>query len=134
MPDVVPFWTPGESLTCHAGTAVTGGRFVRNNGARVDGNVRVIAFTANGQKAFGVAARDKGVGEKVMVFAKPGQIVPVRAGAALTAEQAVMGDATGQAIPYVAGAGVHIAGYAVDDAANGTDAPIQLMPGHGGLT
>lgn len=133
MPDVVPFWTPGESLTCHVGADVTGGRFVRISGARVNDNPQVGPCGA-GQAVAGVAARDKAAGQKVLVYSKPGQIIPVRCGAALAAGTKVMSDATGQAVAYVAGAGVHVAGVLWDDVANGADGLVRLLPGDGALT
>lgn len=120
--DVVPFWTPGESLTCHVEAAVTGGRFVDISGPRVDGNPQISPAAPAGN-AIGVAARDKGAGLKVMVFCAPGQIVPVRAGAALAAGQEVEVGAGGTAVPLAAGAAV---GRAFDDAADATDCPIEL--------
>lgn len=133
MPDVAPFWTPGESITCHAEAAVTGGRFVAISGPRVGGNPQVSPAGA-GALIFGVAARDKGAGAKVMVYAKPGQIVPVRCAFAGAAGNKVMSDANGQAVLYVAGAGNHVAGELVDDVANGADGPVRLLPGDGSAT
>ena len=53
----------------------------------------------------------------------PGWIVPVTAGATLTAGQEVQTDATGQAIPFAAGVK---AGYVLNGAASGADAEIAL--------
>jgi hypothetical protein len=52
------------------------------------------------------------------------KIVAVKAGAALAAGGLVASDATGQAIPYVAGAGVVAVGTALFDAALGDQAAI----------
>lgn len=127
MPDIVPFWTPGESITCHAEAAVIGGRFVAISGPRVGGNIQISPATA-AQGAFGVAARDRGIGEKALVFAKPGQIVPVRTGEALTANDEVEVGAAGVAMKLANGVAV---GRACDDAGNGTDCPIRLYDGAG---
>lgn len=113
MPDVTPYWIPGDTITCHASAAVTGGRFVGVSGAPVDGNPRVAHAGAAG-RVIGVAARDAATGAKVMVFAGPGTIVPVEAGATLAAGADVSSDATGRA----AAAGAIIAGTALSDAAD----------------
>lgn len=118
--DCTPFWDVADTITCHAEAAVVGCRLVSISGPRVDGNPQV-SHTAAGEEAFGVASRDKGAGEKVMVIRKG--IVGVTAGVALTAGQDVQSDANGQAI--VLAAGVR-AGTVVDDAGIGTIALIAL--------
>jgi hypothetical protein len=58
-------------------------------------------------------------------------VAKVVAGAAITAGQLVMTNASGEAIPYVANAGAnHAAGMALDDAAGaGSLIPVLLTPG-----
>lgn len=123
----VPFWTPAQALTAHAGVALTGKRFVRVSGPRVGGNVQVNHSA--GADVLGVAAYDSPAGDKVTVNAVG--IVPVTAAAAITAGQRVTSDATGQAAVATgaAGATVAYAGIAVDDAAAGADVPVLIRPG-----
>lgn len=123
MPDVTPRWMPGDTITAHCEVAVTGRRFVSISGPTVDGNPQVSP-TGAGLAALGVAARDKLTGEKVMVIGAPGTIVPVDAGAAITAGQKVQSDASGRAIPLAAGVDL---GLAVDDGANGATALVKLF-------
>lgn len=118
--ETIPYWQPGDTPTCHAKAAVTGKRFVAISGPRVGGNPQVSPAGA-GVKVFGVAGRDAAAGTKVIAHTEG--IVPVTAGAALTAGQEVQSDATGQAIVLAAG---KPAGSVVDDVALGADAPIQL--------
>lgn len=121
--DVTPTHFPGDTVTCHAEAAVTGGRFVAITGPRVDGNYQVSHATAAGAK-FGVAARDKGAGDKVMVIKRG--IVGVTAAAAITAGQEVEVGANGQAAVFAAGIK---AGVACDDAALGELVLIDLYLG-----
>lgn len=124
--DVVPFHFPGDTVTCHAEAAVTGGRFVAPSGPRVDGNYQVSHATA-GAPTLGVASRDKAAGEKVMVFTRG--IVGVTAAVALTAGQSVQSDAAGQATPLTdagAAAPFGVAGIVLEDAAAGAVAIIKL--------
>lgn len=122
MPDVTPYWKPGSELTAHVEADVVGGRFVDISGPRVDGNPQVSPAAAAGN-AFGVAARDKAAGNKVMLFKGPGAIVPVFAEAALAAGQEVQVGAAAGAVVLAAGRAV---GRAVDDAAAGAFCPVEI--------
>lgn len=123
----VPFWDEAESLTAHASAAVTGKRFVSPSGARVDGNPRVASAASSvTSKPLGVSAYDAASGAKVTVYTEPGLVMPVTASVAITAGQPVYSDPTGQATPTAPVAGALIAGYALDDAAIGTDAVVKL--------
>jgi hypothetical protein len=138
--DMVPTKRPGEDITGQATAAVTGKRFVRISGARAfrfnvlattaDGNNYKVAPATAGGAAVGVAKYDQPtVGGKVGVAR--GGFVIVTAGAAITAGQFIMSDATGQAVPWTSAASEANAklGYAVDDAANGADAEIAINLG-----
>lgn len=136
--DLVRTLHQGEDITGQATAAITGKKFVRISAARTnkfnvlgataDGNnYKVAPVNAIGQPAIGVAKYDQpNVGGKVGIAR--GGIAPVLAGAAITAGQEVMADATGAAIPWVfAASDVNKKlGLAVDDAANATDAEILL--------
>jgi hypothetical protein len=119
--ECTPFHLPGDEITCHASAAITGKRFVKISGARVNDCYRVAPCTA-AARAVGVASRDAASAAKVMVFAEG--IVPVTVGAGgVTAGQEVESDATGQAITLAAGKSL---GVAMDDASAAADCPIKL--------
>jgi hypothetical protein len=121
--ECVPHWMPGDVLGCHASAAVTGKRFVKVTGVPVEGNPRV-GPTVAGDKPLGVADRDVAIAEKVGVYSQPGIVVPVTAGAAITAGQEVQSDASARAIPLAAG---KVAGMALNDQATvGSDVMVKL--------
>ena len=129
--ECLPFKESGSAVTAKATAAVTGKRFVKISGDRTGGpslstdveNVYQVAPAAAGDRAIGVAGWDAATGELVKIYTKPGIIVPVTAGAALTAGQEVQSDATGQAIVLAAGKAL---GIVMSAAASGADAEIKL--------
>lgn len=125
MAESIPLFDKGDSITCKAGSAVTGARFVRIEAARgTDESFVAGHVTANTQPCFGIAAHDAAVGEHFGVHHQPAIVTEVEAGDNLTAGSLVMSDATGRAIPYVSGAGVLALGTALDDATTGAKALI----------
>lgn len=120
----VPFYSEGKEFTCHAGAAITGKRFVRVS-ANASAERPVVSHAGAGAlDVLGVSGFDAAIGEGVTVYRKP-NVMPVTAGATITAGQRVESDATGKAIPFAtAGAAV---GIALADAANGADAKIALF-------
>lgn len=125
--ECISFYEPGKNLTAVATAAVTGKRFVAISGNRstasaTAGNLSVAHATAAGRIA-GVSQADAAVGALVGVLRGNSRVVPVTAGAAITAFQEVEVGAAGVAVPKAAGVAV---GYAVTGAANGTDAQISL--------
>lgn len=123
MPESIPIHRPGEQITCHAGVAITGARFVALTGEPVGGNPSVGAPAA-GARTFGVAARDAAAGAKCSVMGLDGQIVPVEAAVALAAGNLVTPTATGAA--GVAAVGNQISGSVVQGAAAGAQALVRL--------
>lgn len=131
--DCIPFKEPGSAVTGKATAAITGKRFLSISGNRTGGgagglstdlaNVYQVAPTGAGLRAIGVAKNDAANGSLVGIHTQPGIIVPVTAGATLTAGQEVQSDATGQAIPLAAGKSL---GVAMTGAAAGADAEIKL--------
>jgi hypothetical protein len=137
--DCIPWYEDSDRLPAEAFTAVTGKRFVIPAAARLSGpmipataqvgtsdptdggNIRVGHAAAAGA-ALGVSSWDAAVGEKLTVICEG--VVPVQAGAALTAGQRVEVGANGTAVPLAAGVPV---GIAVDSTANGADAQIKLI-------
>lgn len=101
--ECIPYHEPGQRLTGTPTTAVVGKRFVAISGNQQADGTWSIAPSAAGGRALGVASYDGAVGAKVPVVAGAGYIVPVTAGAALTAGQEVEADATARAIPLAAG-------------------------------
>lgn len=125
--ELIPLFYPADTLTGHAEVAVTGKRAVAISGPRVDGNPQVSP-AADAEAFFGVAAYDAAAGEKVTIW-RVG-VVPVTAGAAVTAGQALALNATGQVVAAApaAGATAAVIGIAVDDAASGADCFVALNP------
>jgi hypothetical protein len=112
--EAIAYYDNGEDLSCYAnGAAVTGKRFVKVNGVKrvgsqalatdaLGGNIPVVHCTA-GAKALGVSTYDAADTEGVPVM-RGHKVVPVESGAAMTAGQKVMSDATGRAITWVTAA------------------------------
>lgn len=150
--ECIPTKSPASTVSVQATAAVTGKRFVKISGPRVGGGLtggtsqvttagpgygantlsgdvtdvyQVTPCSVSGEASLGVAGSDLAVGGPVGKVYKHGvgHILPVRAGAAITAGQEVQTDATGQAIPLAGGKAL---GYAVDSAASGADCEISL--------
>ena len=146
--DCIKIKEDGDHITCEAdGAAVTGKRFVYVSGTRTStlvasgqgaglvadasadkSNVyRVKNVATLGVRGLGVAAFDAAQGTMVNVI-RTG-IVPVTAGAAITAGQELMNDAQGRVIPWVFAASMANAkiGMAMADQATvGNDAEVLL--------
>lgn len=124
--DCNPFFDPGDSITCHAGADIKGKTLVKISGQPVGGNPQVVPATAG--TGWGVAARDVAAGGKVLVF-RGSLVVPITAGAALTAGQFVTADAAAEAVVADTSAPatvVAVAGQVLADAADGADAIVAL--------
>lgn len=128
--DCIPYKRPGQDLSAKASAAVTGKRFVKVTGNRTsgpglaatgEGSVYTMGPNTAGVRAAGVAAWDAALGEIFNVICAG--VVPVTAGAAITAGQEVESDATGQAIPLASGKAL---GVALSGASSGQDAEIML--------
>lgn len=100
--ECIPYFEDADRVTGHCTATVRGKRFVAVSGnLQTDNNV-AVAEAGSGVAAFGVAGYDGATGAKIPVITG-NQIVPVLAGAALTAGQEVQSDAQGRAIPLAAG-------------------------------
>lgn len=150
--ECIPTKSPALTVTGQATAAVTGKRFVVVSGPRIGGGIaggssvvttpqiagydtttlsgdisdvyQVAPAATSGSAVLGVAGQDIPVGQVNLIYkVGQGHILPVTAGAAITAGQEVQTDAQGRAIPLAGGKAV---GYAVDSAASGADAEIVL--------
>lgn len=117
----IPFYSEGYIFTCHAAQDLAGKRFVTLAGNQLDDRP-TVGYAAGG-RPLGVSAYDVVLGGGVTVYRAP-SVMPVTAGAALTAGQEVGSDAEGRAVPAGAGTGI---GLALADCAEGDDAKIALI-------
>lgn len=131
--EAIHFYEPGKSITCKAGAAVTGKRAVAITGNRTsgpglsataEGGVYTVGAVSAGGRIFGVAAHDAAINELVTVLR--GGIVPIRAGAAISAFAEVEVDANGQVITKSSGVAI---GFVATGASNGADAEVVLYNG-----
>lgn len=104
--ECIPYFEPATRPTGRCTAAVRGKRFVSSSATIPGGpigteNIRV-AESAAGAHSIAVAAYDGAINEEIPLL-RGHMIVPVTAGAALTAGTAVQTDATGRAIPLAAG-------------------------------
>ena len=116
----IPFYSEGAIWTAHCGADVTGCRFVSVVGNDIDDRP-VVGHAA--ARVLGVAAYDAPLGAGVTVYQSP-NVMPVTAGAALTAGQEVGSDAQGRAVPATGGV---VAGIVLRDVAAGGEAKVKLV-------
>lgn len=133
--EAITFYEPGSDITCFAGAAVVGKRFVIITATKrgglpgaldttaSGGNIVIGPAVANG-RIFGVARYDAAINTLVPVIKAPGIIVPVTAEATLTFGQEV---AVGAAAGAKVAASTQMAvGFVIADCANGADAQVCL--------
>lgn len=124
--ECIPLYDAGDDVPVHAEAAVTGCRFLAISDPQQgpvlaglsptsEGSNIVVSHCGAGAKAFGVSSYDSPAGDKLYAI-RGNKLVPVLAGAAITAGQQVESDANGKAIPLNTG---KANGMAVDDIANG---------------
>lgn len=132
-----PMFGCEKPITMHASAAVVGKTFADisatiQSGPSIttvalsttfDGGNLVTATAAAKAKAIGVYAYDRAEGEPVPVLYEAGGVLPVTAGAAITATEEVEVGANGKAIPLAAGKAV---GKATTTAGNGEDCFVRL--------
>jgi hypothetical protein len=143
--ECIPYKEEATTVTAKAKAAVKGKRFVKVGGNRTGGggggaegsvtvgvglstdleNIYQVEPTVAGNQAVGVAGWDTPVNGEVKVYLKgKGFIVPVTAGAAITAGAEVESDAEGRAVTVAAGKPLGMAMNGVTEA--GKDAEILL--------
>jgi hypothetical protein len=121
--EVVGIYEPGRDITGRTTAAVVGKTFLQISGARSSGNIAVATATAGG-RVFGVAKYDQPtVGDIVAVARGNSRVTQVTAQGAISAFQEVEVGTGGTAKAKNTGIAV---GYAVDAAADATDAQISL--------
>lgn len=124
MPTVVPRFTPATDVTVNATAAVTGGRLAGISATAAADRKIQAAHAAAAGPAFGVFATDQAAGGDVLVY-RAG-VVPVEAGAAITAGQRVEAAAGGTVIPLATGVAV---GLATTTVAAGALCDVALLVG-----
>lgn len=101
--ECIPLYEPGKRITIVADGAVSGRRLVKTNASKGQGfpgaNLHVVQGTVAGDRPDGVSTWDLAITE-VGAMVRDG-VVPVDAGATVTAGQQVMMDTTGRVIPWV---------------------------------
>lgn len=127
----LPFHDEGNSITVqnNSGGLIGGKRFVAVNGSGEFDDVTLVGLPAAGARVLGVSAYDAAAGAQFTCYTSPGIVMPVVAGVAITAGAAIATDATGAAIIANAGTvtGQLVVGYALKDAAAGSDAKVKLV-------
>jgi hypothetical protein len=134
--ECIPYYDDGDHISGYCTAAVTGKTFVKISGTRSGGVFDPTATALPADKGapnintataagriFGVASYDGALHGFVDVVRGSKMVVPVTAGAAITAFEEVEVGANGKAVPLATGVAV---GYALADCANGDDAQISL--------
>lgn len=132
---ILPLFTPAQDVTAAASAAIGAGKFVKisadmqaspllNVSAPLTkGNLMVVAQCVAGDKAIGVSKWDASGADEVLGLFTGGQVVPMTAGAAITAGVEVQSDANGNPITLAAG---KANGIAVSTAANAATVYVKL--------
>jgi len=128
-----------QTLTVHAGYAITGKTFVgpltgyqgQGPGLAADplpagdtGNLQAPAAPTAGGLASGVASWDVASGGKATIIRGAGTMVPVTSGAAVTVGAELQVDTSGRVVPFSTGRRVGVAHSAAGAA--GTDVVVEL--------
>lgn len=120
--ECIPLYRPGQDVSAVTTGAVTGKTFVDYSAALGTGLLSVNTATAAGKVA-GVAAYDAASGARVAVIRGKGQIVPMTAGATVTALAEVEVGTSGRPINFAAGVKV---GRALSGGTVGTQIWVEL--------
>lgn len=121
MPESIHYFKPGQDVTALPSTALEGARFVTIGEGGIYNQPR-IGYSADGERPFGVVARDADADEPVMVHT--GGIVPVTVAAAVTAGSYVAAGADGKAVAALDAASAH--GVVLADASADQTASVHL--------
>lgn len=108
--ECIALYDSGDDVPVHAEAAVVGCRFVKISdpmqgpvlgglSTTSEGSNIVVSHCGLGEQAFGVSSYDADAAGKLYAI-RGNKIVPILAGAAISAGQQVQSDANGKAIPY----------------------------------
>jgi hypothetical protein len=123
--ELIPFMENAVRVTATASASVAGKTLVSISGDKNADGTYTVGPTGAGEQAFGVASWDALTGAKVTIITiSSGMIVPITAGAALTAGDSITADANGAAVVAVADA--RACGIVLTGAADEADAVVQL--------
>lgn len=120
--ECIPYYRPGQDVTALTTTAVVGKTFVDWTTAWTT-NLGSVGTAAAGGKVAGVAAYDAPITSRVAVIRGKGQIVPVTAGAAITAGAEVEVGTGGKVVTKASGVAV---GRALNTGVNNQDCIVEL--------
>ena len=140
---ITPLFDPADKVTAAVTGAISSGKFVKiggnvQGGPRLDvststspltgGNLMQVSLCGAGQKAIGVTRWDTAAAGDVVGLYVGGQIVPMTAGASITADNEVMSDASGNPVPWTSAASEanKALGKAISGASNGATVYIKL--------
>jgi hypothetical protein len=111
--EAIAYFDPGDDLTGQATATIVGRRFIKVSGAKQIGSQALsndtlggsilVAHCGAGQQALAVSTYDCAIGYKLPIV-RGHKVMPVEAGAAATAGDSCMSDATGRAITWVSAA------------------------------
>ena len=124
--ECVPLFKPGQDISATASAAVTGKRFVAWTGyfsTSTPSTLPTAAHAGAGLAVAGVAVYDAASGSRFAITRGKGAIVPVTAGAAITAGAEVEVGTAGKAITKASGIAV---GKAMQTGVTDTDCFIEL--------
>jgi len=127
--EAIPFYRPGQDITCKAGVALTGKRLCAITGNRSGGpglgtdlqNLYVVGLPAAGGRVLGVVGYDVGAGDPVPV--KREGVLPILTAGAIAAFAEVECDAQGRVITKASGVAI---GVCLTGVGSGADAEIYL--------
>lgn len=140
---ITPLFEPADDVSAAVTAAISAGKFVKIGGNIQGGplldlstptspftksNALVVSLCGAGQKSIGVTKWDTAAADDLVGLFTGGQIVPMTAGASITADNEVMSDASGNPIPWVSAASEanKVLGKAVSGASNGATVYIKL--------
>lgn len=119
---IFEYFSDSSAITCKAGAAITGKRFVKL-AAGGTAQAPVVVPCGAGERPYGVAAWDVASGEHVTIVRRG--VVSITAGTALTAPLAIASGADGKAVAVGASPAVAYGDLHADTLVN-TDAAVAL--------
>lgn len=122
--ECVPLFRPGADITATAGAAITGSTCVSHSAGRsATTGLTTVTTTGAGLAIAGVAAYDAANGARVAVIRGKGVILPITAGAGITALAEVEVGTGGKVITKASGVAV---GRALETGTNNNPVMVEL--------